>query len=434
MGKGLIFASNMKTAALFLLIASALVGANTLGADKCTWGPSYWCKSIREATECSALDHCIAKNWADVALESDSSMNCVLCKGAVEMARTFIFTDEFEKKVEESWQKLCSLIPNVEVKKACSTVGAQYLPQIIKLVESSLQPEVVCHLLGLCNQEEAPKVSLAYYPGVKTAQDCTDCNNFLVSVKGHVKDCRGPVKFYDDLEKVCGILGPYEDTCLQVVSKHAAEAYEYIVNILDPKEICDFSGMCDGSSFLTAPRFLLGEVCDDCKCCTNCKSFAADLSRRAQEKGQAKVEEDLKKMCKLAGPYGPQCEDLVAKNIDVLYDFLVNKLQPEEACKFITMCGCMDGKVAPPAFTLPELKLGDDCQDCIVFLADIVKMAKAKTQDQVEEDIKHLCSIVPSYEGLCKELIGQYIDKIYDYLVNKLDSVKICTFTGMCTA
>merc|ERR1719204_1926898 len=30
-----------------------------LGAKKCTFGPSYWCKNEANARECNALDHCI---------------------------------------------------------------------------------------------------------------------------------------------------------------------------------------------------------------------------------------------------------------------------------------------------------------------------------------------------------------------------------------
>ena len=36
-----------------------------LGAQKCTWGPSYWCDSVENAKECGqgSEDHCRAKVW-----------------------------------------------------------------------------------------------------------------------------------------------------------------------------------------------------------------------------------------------------------------------------------------------------------------------------------------------------------------------------------
>jgi len=34
-----------------------------LGADKCTYGPSYWCKTKETAKECQATEHCTIHFW-----------------------------------------------------------------------------------------------------------------------------------------------------------------------------------------------------------------------------------------------------------------------------------------------------------------------------------------------------------------------------------
>ena len=40
------------------------VAATPLGQSKCSWGPSYWCQSYKQAVECKALEHCRSKVWA----------------------------------------------------------------------------------------------------------------------------------------------------------------------------------------------------------------------------------------------------------------------------------------------------------------------------------------------------------------------------------
>lgn len=40
------------------------VSASPLGQEKCSWGPSYWCESYKQAVECKALEHCRTKVWA----------------------------------------------------------------------------------------------------------------------------------------------------------------------------------------------------------------------------------------------------------------------------------------------------------------------------------------------------------------------------------
>ncbi|XP_076272650.1 prosaposin-like [Rhynchophorus ferrugineus] len=34
-----------------------------VGANKCTWGPGYWCASKENAVECGTLKHCETEVW-----------------------------------------------------------------------------------------------------------------------------------------------------------------------------------------------------------------------------------------------------------------------------------------------------------------------------------------------------------------------------------
>ncbi|XP_048472125.1 prosaposin [Rhincodon typus] len=50
----------------FVCTKAGLCGAakqHLLGADKCVWGPSYWCKNMETATQCNAVDHCKRHIW-----------------------------------------------------------------------------------------------------------------------------------------------------------------------------------------------------------------------------------------------------------------------------------------------------------------------------------------------------------------------------------
>jgi len=40
------------------------VKVNLLGSNRCTWGPSYWCKSRITAKECGAIQHCEDNVWS----------------------------------------------------------------------------------------------------------------------------------------------------------------------------------------------------------------------------------------------------------------------------------------------------------------------------------------------------------------------------------
>ncbi|XP_043912546.1 prosaposin isoform X2 [Protopterus annectens] len=39
------------------------VRMNLLGAEKCSWGPSYWCSNMETASKCNAIEHCKRHVW-----------------------------------------------------------------------------------------------------------------------------------------------------------------------------------------------------------------------------------------------------------------------------------------------------------------------------------------------------------------------------------
>merc|ERR1711971_327069 len=64
---------------LLLLAPLALVSAAP-GSSKCTWGPSYWCANLPQASECSAVKHCIKALWEKETVPQDDDEVCKICK------------------------------------------------------------------------------------------------------------------------------------------------------------------------------------------------------------------------------------------------------------------------------------------------------------------------------------------------------------------
>ena len=74
----------------FLTSSGAFAGSQRLlGAEKCTWGPSYWCQGLKESSECSATKHCIRKYWDSnpQKYQGDDDDVCTICKNMVKEAR-----------------------------------------------------------------------------------------------------------------------------------------------------------------------------------------------------------------------------------------------------------------------------------------------------------------------------------------------------------
>lgn len=69
---------------LLLLLLPLSLGSPAPGSGRCTWGPSYWCANIPQvetlhgpfpppdqASECSAMKHCIKAVWEKQAVPQD---------------------------------------------------------------------------------------------------------------------------------------------------------------------------------------------------------------------------------------------------------------------------------------------------------------------------------------------------------------------------
>ena len=80
--------------AVAVIFLTFVNGEELLGAQKCTWGPSYWCQGIRESSQCSATKHCIRKYWNANPYPKDDDDVCKICKEMVKEARDQLESNE----------------------------------------------------------------------------------------------------------------------------------------------------------------------------------------------------------------------------------------------------------------------------------------------------------------------------------------------------
>ena len=83
-------------ASLVVTITFVEAEKGLLGAQKCTWGPSYWCQGLKESSECSATKHCIRKYWNSnpQKYQGDDDDVCQICKNMVKEARDQLLSNE----------------------------------------------------------------------------------------------------------------------------------------------------------------------------------------------------------------------------------------------------------------------------------------------------------------------------------------------------
>lgn len=96
----------------FIFFSLIIVNFNYLGyskADQCIHGPSYWCKSIKNANECHAFKHCLQTVWTTHLSytskkqfeHSNTPSACSNCVHCLESDSSRCLFDKFDKEIQE---------------------------------------------------------------------------------------------------------------------------------------------------------------------------------------------------------------------------------------------------------------------------------------------------------------------------------------------
>merc|ERR1712123_29473 len=86
------------------VLGSATAGP-VLGGTKCTWGPSYWCANIPQASQCSAIKHCVSAVWEKEKVPQDDDEVCKICKDMVGEARDTLMSNETQRELTRCWKR-----------------------------------------------------------------------------------------------------------------------------------------------------------------------------------------------------------------------------------------------------------------------------------------------------------------------------------------
>jgi len=178
---------------LLLLAPLALVSAAP-GSNKCTWGPSYWCANIPQASECSAVKHCIKAVWEKETVPQDDDEVCKICKEMVGEARDTLMSNETQEELREVFDGSCDLIPVGLISKECKALVEEFVPELVETLASEMNPDTVCTVSGLCNSARIDKLLKAHRSYRHTGGDCLICKEGADATKAQlVAETQGQV-------------------------------------------------------------------------------------------------------------------------------------------------------------------------------------------------------------------------------------------------
>jgi saposin len=202
-------------------------------------------------------------------------------------------------------------------------------------------------------------------------------------------------------------------------------------------------GLCDEDTAKKAPRVTpvkstkmipTGILCDGCK-------DVIIMIRQMLIDGAAKeaIEAAVAQMCQSLGPLASVCTSFIDQYIDEIFDWIDQGLDETTICSLIGLCSARGAKSARRAIGKNGRKLlvtdglCDLCKEGIDYIRQLYIDGYAK--EAIEELVNEACDELPApFSSLCITYIDQYIDQIFDWLDQELDSATICGFLGLCSS
>lgn len=97
---------------------------------------------FRNAKECKAVHHCIQTVWEKQTVPVDTDSICQICKDMVTQARNQLRSNETMDELKQVFEGSCDLIPIRVVRKECSKLADDFIPELVETLSSEMNPDV----------------------------------------------------------------------------------------------------------------------------------------------------------------------------------------------------------------------------------------------------------------------------------------------------
>lgn len=284
---------------------------------------------------------CIDNVWKYMKLPKDDDDVCHICLDMVKEARDQLNSNETQEELKEVLEGSCNLIPIRPVAKECDTLVDEFIPELVEVLSSEMNPQVVCQTAGLCNSPRVDKLLEERRSQAEPADSCDTCRQKTETLKRHVA-AGGQQQLLDSLLPLCRDLGSYSDACATDLATNIGAIYEGLQG-LEPTGVCMLGNVCPGLFGEEPTQLQLTGPAVDCDLCIHIVKHWRDILVANTTKEEFK--EILDGICSKTKAWAPKCTQLVDEYYEVIYNYLVNQMRAHSICKAIGLCAAGKSEV-----------------------------------------------------------------------------------------
>ena len=124
-----------------------------------------------------------------------------------------------------------------------------FIPELIEMLSSQMNPAVVCTTAGLCNSEWSDRLQIEYKmarqeeKAQQAEAECGACSRMMNSTVERLRS-RSRDTLMDAAFEICGRLGPFSDGCQAVVAENLDKVIQFLDHGFKDRETCKLTNMC----------------------------------------------------------------------------------------------------------------------------------------------------------------------------------------------
>ncbi|XP_076318028.1 prosaposin isoform X4 [Tachypleus tridentatus] len=370
--------------------------------------PRFACQDLHSAHHCDSVKICIQEVWEKIKLPKANNEVCDICKDMVKQARDQLLSNETQEELKEVFEGSCNLIPVKVFAAECRKLVDDYIPDLVDMLASRMDPQTVCTVAGLCPfgslrhiiREQQEQGQISYLIKTKAGLQEKDCH-FCKDIMSFIKEVVGSVtekEFVNAVMKFC------------------------IEDLAEPQSECAII-----TEVARVLRIFIEDLSDErCYACEAVSGLVNDLL--SSKKVQDKLENITLSACSLVEKWIPKCSDDVKEYFPQVMNVLQTLTDPTWLCAFLKFC---------PSTNPPSVDFGGNkCGMCEILVNNgLDVMLMPEVQEKVHNVLGKMCSFTWIFKDKCEVAVDKYFDTFYNSLMNTvLDSSSLCYYLKYCSS
>ncbi|EGC32070.1 hypothetical protein DICPUDRAFT_155998 [Dictyostelium purpureum] len=382
------------------------------------------------AVLCGQLNFCESSSSSsaqeEIFLNVDSEVECPLCTYVASYAEQLIASNKTEEEIVGFLQNECGKLMK-KFSTECSAMVADYIPDIITMINNNFTPAQICQKIGLCpaptNSPQAVPL-----PQVDSEVECPLCTYVASYAEQLIASNKTEEEIVGFLQNECGkLMKKFSTECSDMVADYIPDIITMINNNFTPSQICQKIGLCpaptNSPQALPLPSFDLNTDIE-CPLCTYVASYAEQLFE--SNKTETEIISFIQKECtKLPAKYSDMCVAMARNYIPEIVTMLENNWTPAQICQKFKLC-------VAPSNQVNDLQ--DDCQVCVVLGNYAIQMNyKNATSTEIYNNLIAMCKGLPkNWNYPCFEVMNQRGHQLVDDIIKGYSSGSTCSNIGCC--